>query len=95
MQLSELRQRQRQSSPLAIDILSDGYDYLVQVQLDNRAELLTDASGRQVVFHNLGDAEQQLRSVGIRRATLSHIATQDELVGLDEALAPSRMPLSF
>ncbi len=95
MQLNELRQRQRQSPPVAVDIFSDGYDYLVQVQLDNRAELLTDARGRQLIFHNLGDAEQQLRSAGIHRATLNHIAAHDETVGLDVSDEQSRMPLSF
>ena len=95
MRVRELRQHHRQSTPLAINILSDGYDYLVQIELERGTEPLTDPSGRQLVFRNLGDAEQQLRSIGIHRATLRHQVAHDEGVGRADDPEQSRMPLYF
>lgn len=95
MRISELRRFQRLDTPLALHILSDGYDYLLQVEHEHGLETLTDTSGRQLVFLNLGDAQERLRSLGFHRATLSQQVPHDEGVGRVDPAEQGRMPLRF
>lgn len=98
MLLQQFRALIAQSQQPKVLILSDGYGYLIQVQLQHSLQILSDDRGSVMQFRNLGDAEAALRQLGIRHASLQQIVPHDEMVSPGASSlepATSHMPLRF
>lgn len=98
MNIKELKAISKSNQPLKVAIISDGYDYFMKIQHFHEASILTDSKGKKLIYKNLGDAENELRNIGIHQATLNQVVPHDETVSTGAFSLyqqESNMPITF